>query len=140
MSQLDKEGTPDHLDFSTWREGRPSSATRPVRRAASATIPGCDLLPAREPYKIPHEKVMRSIELLGERVIQFLQAQWRGEHGTSCDILRSRSALLGDHSPARRPRRRWRGWSRCPGHDRADVACGAGRREQAAAVRWSASI
>jgi hypothetical protein len=31
---------------------------------------GCDLLLCLvNPYKIPHEKVMRSIELLGERVI-----------------------------------------------------------------------
>ena len=31
---------------------------------------GCELLLCLvNPYKIPHEKVMRSIELLGERVI-----------------------------------------------------------------------
>jgi alkanesulfonate monooxygenase SsuD/methylene tetrahydromethanopterin reductase-like flavin-dependent oxidoreductase (luciferase family) len=73
MSQLDKEGTLDHLDFEYLREsgsavvGDPDRCVEIAERYQAA---GCDLLLCLvNPYKIPHEKVMRSIELLGERVI-----------------------------------------------------------------------
>ena len=43
---------------------------RCVELAERYQASGCDLLLCLvNPYKIPHEKVMRSIELLGERVI-----------------------------------------------------------------------
>ena len=54
------------------RAGRRWSATRSAasRSAKRYEAAGCDLLLCLvNPYKIPHEKVMRSIELLGEHVI-----------------------------------------------------------------------
>ena len=73
MSQLDKEGTLDHLDFEYLRESGSAVVGDPercVELAERYEAAGCDLLLCLvNPYKIPHEKVMRSIELLGERVI-----------------------------------------------------------------------
>jgi alkanesulfonate monooxygenase SsuD/methylene tetrahydromethanopterin reductase-like flavin-dependent oxidoreductase (luciferase family) len=73
MSQLDKEGTLDHLNFEYLRESGSAVVGDPdrcVELAERYQAAGCDLLLCLvNPYKIPHEKVMRSIELLGERVI-----------------------------------------------------------------------
>jgi len=73
MSQLDKEGTLDHLDFEYLRESGSAVVGDPdrcVELAERYQAAGCDLLLCLvNSYKIPHEKVMRSIELLGERVI-----------------------------------------------------------------------
>jgi alkanesulfonate monooxygenase SsuD/methylene tetrahydromethanopterin reductase-like flavin-dependent oxidoreductase (luciferase family) len=73
MAQLDKDGSLDHLDFEYLRESGAAVVGDPdrcVELAERYQASGCDLLLCLvNPYKIPHEKVMRSIELLGERVI-----------------------------------------------------------------------
>jgi alkanesulfonate monooxygenase SsuD/methylene tetrahydromethanopterin reductase-like flavin-dependent oxidoreductase (luciferase family) len=73
MAQLDKDGSLDHLDFEYLRESGSAVVGDPdrcVELAERYQAAGCDLLLCLvNPYKIPHEKVMRSIELLGERVI-----------------------------------------------------------------------
>src|SRR5439155_25089264 len=73
MAQLDKDGSLDHLDFEYLRESGSAVVGDPdrcVELAERYQAAGCDLLLCLvNPYKIPHEQVMRSIELLGERVI-----------------------------------------------------------------------
>ena len=70
---IDKEGTLDQLNFEYLRESGSAVVGDPdrcVELAERYQAAGCDLLLCLvNPYKIPHEKVMRSIELLGERVI-----------------------------------------------------------------------
>ncbi len=69
----DKEGALDHLNFEFLRDsgsavvGGPERCIEIAKRYEAA---GCDLLLCLvNPYKIPHTKVMQSIELLGEHVI-----------------------------------------------------------------------
>ena len=73
MWQHDHDGTLDGLDFSYLRDsgsavvGDPQRCIELAKRYEAA---GCDLLLCLvNPYNIPHEKVMRSIELFGEQVI-----------------------------------------------------------------------
>jgi alkanesulfonate monooxygenase SsuD/methylene tetrahydromethanopterin reductase-like flavin-dependent oxidoreductase (luciferase family) len=68
-----RQGAFDHLTFDYLRDsgsavvGDPDDCIRTAKRYEAA---GCDLLLCLvNPYKIPHEKVMRSIELIGRHVI-----------------------------------------------------------------------
>jgi alkanesulfonate monooxygenase SsuD/methylene tetrahydromethanopterin reductase-like flavin-dependent oxidoreductase (luciferase family) len=73
MHKHDTDGTLQGLDFDYLKDsgsavvGDPERCVELAKRYEAA---GCDLLLCLvNPYKIPHEKVMRSIELLGEQVI-----------------------------------------------------------------------
>ena len=73
MWQHDHDGTLESLDFDYLRDsgsavvGDPQRCIELAKRYEAA---GCDLLLCLvNPYNIPHEKVMRSIELFGEQVI-----------------------------------------------------------------------
>jgi len=73
MAETRDSGALDLLDFDYIRDagaamvGDPERCIEIGKRYAAS---GCDLLFCLvNPYKIPHEQVMRSIELLGERVI-----------------------------------------------------------------------
>ncbi len=68
-----RQGALDHLNFDYIHEsgasvvGDPDECIETAKRYEAA---GCDLLLCLvNPYKIPHEKVMQSIELMGEHVI-----------------------------------------------------------------------
>jgi alkanesulfonate monooxygenase SsuD/methylene tetrahydromethanopterin reductase-like flavin-dependent oxidoreductase (luciferase family) len=73
LDQVKKSGALDHLSFDFLRDsgsavvGDPARCIEIAKRYEAA---GCDLLLCLvNPYKIPHAKVMRSIELLGDKVI-----------------------------------------------------------------------
>jgi len=73
MHKHDTDGTLQGLDFDYLKDsgsavvGDPDRCIELAKRYEAA---GCDLLLCLvNPYKIPHEKVMRSIELIGEQVI-----------------------------------------------------------------------
>jgi alkanesulfonate monooxygenase SsuD/methylene tetrahydromethanopterin reductase-like flavin-dependent oxidoreductase (luciferase family) len=74
-STLDRvrDGSTSHLNFEYLRDsgsavvGDPDECIRTAKRYEAA---GCDLLLCLvNPYKIPHDKVMRSIELMGQHVL-----------------------------------------------------------------------
>jgi alkanesulfonate monooxygenase SsuD/methylene tetrahydromethanopterin reductase-like flavin-dependent oxidoreductase (luciferase family) len=71
--QHDREGALDHLTFDYIHDagagvvGDPAECIETLKRYEAA---GCDLLLCLvNPYDIPHEKVMQSIELMGKEVI-----------------------------------------------------------------------
>jgi alkanesulfonate monooxygenase SsuD/methylene tetrahydromethanopterin reductase-like flavin-dependent oxidoreductase (luciferase family) len=71
--QHDREGNLEHLNFEFLRDsgsavvGDPDRCVEIAKRYEAA---GCDLLLCLvNPYKIPHEQVMESIELMGKHVI-----------------------------------------------------------------------
>ena len=73
IKQLDEAGALDQLDFDYIREsgaamvGDPDRCIEIARRYKDA---GCDLLLCLlNPYDIPHEQVLKSIDLLGKHVI-----------------------------------------------------------------------
>ncbi len=73
IKQLDEAGSLDQLDFDYIREsgaamvGDPDRCIEIARRYKDA---GCDLLLCLlNPYDIPHEQVLKSIDLLGKHVI-----------------------------------------------------------------------
>jgi alkanesulfonate monooxygenase SsuD/methylene tetrahydromethanopterin reductase-like flavin-dependent oxidoreductase (luciferase family) len=73
LKSIKDSGALDHLTFDFLREsgsavvGDPDRCLEIARRYEKA---GCDLLLCLvNPYKIPHDKVMRSIELLGTKVL-----------------------------------------------------------------------
>jgi alkanesulfonate monooxygenase SsuD/methylene tetrahydromethanopterin reductase-like flavin-dependent oxidoreductase (luciferase family) len=73
LAKVRASGALDHLTFDFLRDtgsavvGGPERCVEIARRYEAA---GCDLLLCLvNPYKIPHDKVMKSIELLGERVL-----------------------------------------------------------------------
>jgi alkanesulfonate monooxygenase SsuD/methylene tetrahydromethanopterin reductase-like flavin-dependent oxidoreductase (luciferase family) len=75
--QHDREGALDHLTFDYIHDagagvvGDPAECIETLKRYEAA---GCDLLLCLvNPYDIPHEKVMQSIELLGKEVIPEFQ-------------------------------------------------------------------
>jgi alkanesulfonate monooxygenase SsuD/methylene tetrahydromethanopterin reductase-like flavin-dependent oxidoreductase (luciferase family) len=75
--QHDREGALEHLNFEYLRDsgsavvGDPDRCVELAKRYEAA---GCDLLLCLvNPYKIPHEQVMRSIELMGKHVIPEFQ-------------------------------------------------------------------
>ena len=76
VKQVSTSGALDALNFDYIKEapaamvGDPDRCIEIAKRYERA---GCDLLFCLlNPYKIPHKEVMRSIELLGERVIPAL--------------------------------------------------------------------
>ena len=73
MAQLDKDGSLDHLDFEYLRESGAAVVGDPdrcVELAERYQASGCDLLLCLvNPYKIEHEAVMKSIELMGKHVL-----------------------------------------------------------------------
>ncbi|MBM4268030.1 MAG: LLM class flavin-dependent oxidoreductase [Deltaproteobacteria bacterium] len=73
LADVRASGALDHLTFDFLREtgsavvGGPERCVEIAKRYEAA---GCDLLLCLvNPYKIPHDRVMKSIELLGERVL-----------------------------------------------------------------------
>jgi alkanesulfonate monooxygenase SsuD/methylene tetrahydromethanopterin reductase-like flavin-dependent oxidoreductase (luciferase family) len=76
VAEIRDAGGLDALDFAYLRDSGAAMVGDPARCIEIGErykASGCDMLFCLvNPYKIPHDRVMRSIELLGERVIPAL--------------------------------------------------------------------